>query len=152
MKIKVIYDSELHLLKIPVKIKSPHKSISVFLVLDTGSPNTLLNYTDSRTLNIPFINQSGIISIGGSKYQSYSYNRIEIYFKSTEGNSIIENIPVKVLRPTSSRIDDLDELDSFPNILGLDFLKKYKLVCDIKNNEIYLERLELNKLTQEEDN
>ena len=72
MKIKVVYDKELNWLKIPVTLKTPHKRISVFIVFDTGSSNTLLNYLDSRRLNIPFIETSGNVSIGGNKYQSYS--------------------------------------------------------------------------------
>lgn len=147
MKIKVIYDSDLEVLKLPVTIKSPHKRLSAFIILDTGSPNTLLNYTDSRALNIPFIEQSGIISIGGAKYKGYYYNKIEFLFESTDGTTITENLPVKVLKPTSSKISELEDLDRFPNILGLDFLKKgYKFVCDIINNEIYLERSEESQL------
>ncbi|MAG02953.1 hypothetical protein CMI42_06450 [Candidatus Pacearchaeota archaeon] len=146
MRIRVIYDKDLGLLKIPVTLKSSHKRISVLIVVDTGSPNTLLNYTDSRMLNIPFIEPSGIIKIGGDKYRSYSYNKIEIIFKSLGGDPIAEKIPVKILRPSSSRIDDLEELDSFPNILGLDFLRLgYKFICDLQNNEIYLEKQEESK-------
>ena len=35
------------------------------------------------------------------------------------------------------------QLEIFPNILGLDFLKLgYKFVCDLINREIYLEKIE----------
>jgi hypothetical protein len=142
MKIRVIYDSKFEWLKIPLTLISPIKKVHSFIVVDTGSPNTLLNYFDSRKLNIPFINKSGIVSIGGNKYVSYSYENLGILFKSTEGKSIIEKIPVKILRPSSSQIAEIEDLDVFPNILGLDFLKRYKLICDIKNNEIYLEKSE----------
>ncbi|MAH06652.1 hypothetical protein CMI38_00195 [Candidatus Pacearchaeota archaeon] len=142
MKIKVIYDSKYEWLKIPSTFISPTQKVYSFIVVDTGSPNTLLNYFDSRKLNIPFINKSGIVSIGGNKYVSYSYENLKILFKSTEGKPIIEKIPVKILRPSSSKIAEIEDLDVFPNILGLDFLKKYKFSCDLKNNEIFLEKME----------
>ena len=92
-------------------------------------------------MNIPFSQQSGTANIGGNKYKTYSYNRIEIIFKSEDGKELIENIPVKVLKPTSSKIEELEEWDRFPNLLGLDFLKQgWKFFCDIHNDNIYFEK------------
>ena len=140
MKINVFYDKELNWLKIPVTLKTAHKRISAFIVFDTGSPNTLLNYLDSRRLNIPFIEPSEFIRIGGNKYHSYSYNKIDFLFKTQEGELYSETIPVKILRPTL-KSEELEELDNFPNLLGLNFLKEgWKFHCDIKNNEIYFEK------------
>ena len=140
MRIKVIHDKEANWLKIPVTLKTPHKIISTFIVFDTGSHNTLLNYLDSRRLNIPFIELSSPAKIGGNKYQSYSYNNVEFSFKTIQGSVIKEEMPVKILRPSlNSR--ELKELDDLPNILGLEFLKLgYKFYCDLKNNEIYFEK------------
>ncbi len=47
---------------------------------------------------------------------------------------------VQVLRP-SMNMNEIEELDDFPNILGLDFLKQgWKFFCDIHNEEIYFEK------------
>jgi len=140
MRINIIYDEEVNWLKIPVTLQTPHKRISTFIVSDTGSPNSLLNYTDSRRLDIPFIERAGTASIGGNKYNSYSYNKLTILFKSNENEVIIQEINAKILRP-SLNSKELQELDDLPNILGLEFLKKgWKFHCDLKNNEIYFEK------------
>ena len=140
MKIKVIYDQELNWLKIPVTLKTSHKRISVFIVFDTGSSNTLLNYLDSRRLNLPFVELSEKVSIGGYKYNGYSYNKLEFLFKSEEGKIISQLMPIKILRP-SLKMDELEELDDFPNLLGLNFLKEgWKFFCDLKTKEIYFEK------------
>jgi hypothetical protein len=141
MKIKLSYNEEIQALEVPVLIKTPHKRSKSTLIFDTGSSKTLLNYTESRRLEIPFIEESGIIKIGGSKYKGYVFNHIEFLFKSTENELISEKIPVKVLRPSSMMSDELQELDIFPNILGLDFLKLgYKFFCDLKTQDIYFEK------------
>jgi len=107
---------------------------------DTGSPNTLLNYIDSRRLNIPFTESFGNASIGGNKYKSYSYPKLEVLFKTTQNQVISEEISIKILRP-SFKSTELEELDDLPNLLGLDFLKKgWRFFCDINNDEIYFEK------------
>ena len=101
-----------------------------------------LNYFDSRLLNIPFVERAGSANIGGNKYTSYNYEKLEIIFETVDGHSIIEKFPVKILRPSSGKIAELEELEIFPNILGLDFLKLgYKFICDLINEEIYLEEI-----------
>lgn len=49
-------------------------------------------------------------------------------------------MPVHVIKPTS--LKELDEANVFVTIIGTDFLKtkKYKLFCNIANNEAYLEK------------
>ncbi|MEK6859693.1 MAG: hypothetical protein AABX54_02655 [Nanoarchaeota archaeon] len=143
MKIELSYDPELKLLKVPVTIKTPHKRSFSTFIFDTGSPNTLLNYTVSRVLEIPFNEESGIIKIGGSKYKAYKFDNIEFVFKSIDNQGIIEKFPVKVLRPSSIKSNELSETDRFPNILGIDFLELgWKFFCDLKTKEIYFEKEE----------
>ncbi len=140
MKIKIIYDENQKLLKIPVLLKIPHKRIKSDFVLDTGSPHTILNYSDSIRLAVPHISKGEIVRIGGRRYQSYIFNKFEIVFK-TEDNQLVNVIlPVRVLKPSSLKMNEVEELDRFPNLLGLDFLEKgYKLFCDLKNKESFLE-------------
>lgn len=141
MKIELSYDPELKLLKIPVTIKTPHKRISSTLIFDTGSPKTLLNYTESRRLEIPFNEEAGIIKIGGGKYKGYLSNNIGFLFKSIDNQPILETFSVKILRPSSMKSRELQETDNFPNILGLDFLELgYRFHCDLQNKDIYFEK------------
>lgn len=141
MKIKLSYNEKIQALEIPVIIKTPHKRSQSTLIFDTGAPKTLLNYTESRRLEIPFNEESGIIKIGGSKYKGYIFNHIEFLFKSIENNIVSEKLPVKILRPSSIKSNELSELDKFPNILGIDFLELgYKFFCDLKTKDIYFEK------------
>lgn len=141
MKIRVEFNQKLQALEIPVIIKTPHKRNYTSLIFDTGSPKTLINYTESRRLEIPFNEESGIIKIGGCKYKSYLFNNIEFLFRSVDDQIVIEKLPVKILRPSSIQSTELQELDKFPNILGMDFLELgYKFFCDINNNNIYFEK------------
>ena len=142
MKIKIIYNKYPKLLRIPAILQVPHKRIASDFVLDTGSPHTVLNYSNSIRLGIPHNTKSEIIRIGGEVYQSYLFNKFEIVFKSTDNEEIKEQIPIRVLKPNSAKMNELEKLDKFPNLLGIDFLERgYKLICDIQNNDIYLEKL-----------
>ena len=141
MKIKAFHDKNLDIIKIPCVLKTPHKRIVSDFIFDTGSANTILNFTDSLRLNIPRINKSELVRMGGRKYQSYEFNKLEIVFKSTENEAIIIKMPIKSLKPTTPKIGALEELDDFPNLLGLDFLKQgYKFFCDLDNEKIYFEK------------
>jgi len=141
MKIKISYKKIPKLMRIPALLKVPHKRIISDFVIDTGSPYTILNYSDSIRLNIPHTTKGEIIRIGGRTYQSYIFNKFEIILKTMDDKEITEIIPIRVLKPTSLKIDELRILDNLPNILGLDFLEKgYKLVCNIPEYDIYLEK------------
>lgn len=141
MKLKLFYDRILKVLTIPAVFKIPHNRIISKFVLDTGSPHTILNYSDSIRLNIPHLQKSELIRIGGRAYQSYLYKNLELTFKSEDGKPVKDFIEVRVLKPASLKMEEIDKLDSFPNLLGLDFLEKgYKLFCNLSNGEIYLEK------------
>ncbi len=143
MIIKASYDKEEGLIRIPCIVKAQHKRIQTDFVFDTGSSETLLNFTDSMRLMIPRGQKSETIRIGGKTYQGYDFNKSTIIFKTTDDNLVEFSFPIKTLKPLSSKIADFEELDSFPNILGLNFLEQgLKFVCDIKNNNIYFEKIE----------
>ncbi|MBI2630447.1 hypothetical protein HYW76_05075 [Candidatus Pacearchaeota archaeon] len=144
IKLKLFYDKNLKQIKIPSVLKSSRNRIVSNFIFDTGSPHTILNYSDSLRLGIPHVTKSEIIRMGGRVYQSYIFNNFEIIFKSPEKEIIKEILPVRVLKPNSLKMERIEEMDRFPNILGIDFLEKgYKFVCDIVNEEIYLEKEEL---------
>tara|TARA_Y100000310_G_C20514150_1_gene730342 strand:+ start:345 stop:797 length:453 start_codon:yes stop_codon:yes gene_type:complete len=142
MKFNGSYDCDRDIIKFPVTLITPHKRIKTNIIIDTGSPHTLLNYGDSLVLGIPHTTKSELIKIGGRAYQSYIFNNFKISFKSEKEEVITEELPIRVMKPTSLKVNELEELDNFPNILGLDFLKLgYKFVCNLEDNEIYLEKL-----------
>ena len=73
-------------------------------------------------------------------YQSYIFNKLGILFKSEKG-MVSETLPVRVLKPSSEK--DADNLDKFPNLLGMDFLERgYKFYCDLGKGEISFEKEE----------
>jgi len=139
IKIPLFYNKEN--LRVPAVLKLPHKRIASDFVFDTGSPHTILNYTDSIRLGIPHTGKGELIRIGGRTYQSFIFNKLEIVFKSEDSKPISIILPIRVLKPNSPRVDELEKLDAFPNLLGLDFLEmNYRFFCDIQNNKILFEK------------
>ena len=53
MKIKVLFNKNQRVLRVPAIFQTPHKRIVSDFVIDTGSPWTILNYSDSIRLGIP---------------------------------------------------------------------------------------------------
>ncbi len=142
MIIKASYDKEEGLIRVPCIIKTPHKRINTDFIFDTGSSKTLLNFTDSIRLGIPRGPKSDIIRMGGKTYQGYDFSKLKIVFKTIDSKSVEFSFPIKTLKPTSPRMAELEELDHFPNILGLNFLEQgLKFFCDLKNNNIYFEKI-----------
>ena len=89
MKIKVLFNKNKRVLQVPAIFQTPHKRIVSDFVIDTGSPWTILNYSDSIRLGIPHDNKSEIIRIGSKTYQSYVFNKFNIVFLCTKGNVAI---------------------------------------------------------------
>jgi len=142
MKIKLFYDKDSKQIRVPVIIKIPHKRIVSDFVIDTGSPHTILNYSNSVRLGVPHTEKSELVRLGGRAYQSYLFSKVEIMFKSDENKEIIEIIPVRILKPSPLRIEEMEQLDRCPNLMGIDFLEKgYKFFCDLAIGEAYFEKL-----------
>lgn len=140
-KIRIFYDKEEKLLRVPAILKVPHARIVSDFILDTGSPHTILNYTDSIRLGIPHTEKSEIVRMGGRAYQRYTFNKFEMVLKSQDNQAVTENLPIRILIPCSLKSIELINLDKFPNLLGMDFLEKgYKLFCDINNKDIKFEK------------
>lgn len=142
MKIKLLYDKDSKQIRVPVIIKIPHKRIVSDFVIDTGSPHTILNYSNSVRLGVPHTEKSELIRLGGRAYQSYLFSKVEIVFKSDENKEIIETIPVRILKPNSPRIEEMEQLDRCPNLMGIDFFEKgYSFFCSLASGEVYFEKL-----------
>ncbi|MBU1203852.1 MAG: hypothetical protein KKG60_02160 [Nanoarchaeota archaeon] len=127
-----------HYLNSVVLLRGKRGLTKTKFILDTGSPNTILSHMDARRLQLPYNTKEEIISIGGQKYQGYSYPKMKLIFLSENKKIIKEEMKVLFVKPTSQR----QEIDTMPTIIGTDFLKekKYKLFCDIANDEAYLEK------------
>lgn len=129
-------------LNAPLVLKTPNNRVKTLFILDTGSPHTIISYSDARRLQIPFSEKNDeIIRIGGGKYRGYSYNKLKALFISEDNKLIEENLAnAKIIRPTS--IKDEEEIGVFPTIIGTDFLKEkeYKLFCDFAKEDAFLEK------------
>lgn len=125
-----------------VTLKTPRKISRSSFILDTGSPITILGYSDALILQINFNNLSKreIIKLGGRKYQGYVFNKLTFFFKSEDNKLVSEKFPVIAIKPTSDK--EKREIGTAPTIIGTDFLKnkKYKLFCDMAGKVAYLEK------------
>lgn len=125
-----------------ILLKTPRKFLRTTFILDTGSPTTILGYSDALRLQIPFDNLSKrkIIRLGGRKYQGYVFNKLIFIFKSEDNRTVSEKFPVTVIKPTSDK--EKEEIGATPTIIGTDFLKNkgYKLFCDMARDIAYLEK------------
>jgi len=143
MKIKLLTyleEKENLYLNATALLKTPQKRTTTKFILDTGSPETIINYTDALRLNIPFITKGKIIKMGSRKFQGYEYGRLIFVFLTEDGNKVEENIKVIILRPTG--LSEIEEVDDIPTILGMNFLREreYKLFCDVSKEIAYLEK------------
>ena len=124
-----------------VRLRAPHKAITVKALIDTGSPRTIVAYSEALMLQIPIndLTKEEIIRLGGSVYEARGYNRLKILLKSEEGQLVIEEMPVQILKPTSPK-EAMEQKFGF--IIGMDFLKEkgYKLFCDVAKDIAYLEK------------
>ena len=126
-------------LNLPISIRAPHGVLRVNAIIDTGSPKTIIGYEESRRLQIPFNESaSSLIRLGGGAYQMCEYDKIKLILEAEDQQRIEEQLPIKIIKPTSAK-----EIPSgFSLIIGTDFLKDkgYKLFCDIRNSDAYLEK------------
>jgi len=67
---------ELTYLNNAVLLVTPRKIVNSFFILDTGSPKTILGYSDALRLQIPFnsLSKTEHIKLGGRNYQGYLFN------------------------------------------------------------------------------
>jgi len=76
-----------------VLLKTPRKFLNTTFILDTGSPKTIISYSDALRLQIAFdsLAKTNIIRIGGRTYQGYCFNRLTFLFRSEDGKLIEED-------------------------------------------------------------
>ena len=70
-------------------LRTPHKRITTFFILDTGSPSTIIGYSDALRLQIPLSgSEKEIISLGSRKYWGRIFKKIKLVFKNSQGKSV----------------------------------------------------------------
>ncbi len=116
----------------------------VVFAVDTGSSETFISESDALRMALPINNLSFSkhIRMGGSVFELKGLPNIEIKFKTDEGK--LETIRLDTSVALSTKKDEKNKqiAQSFPSILGTDFLKDNKLSLHFipHKDEAYLER------------
>ena len=135
-------ENNLSYLNAKIVLRAEGNEIESRFILDTGSPRTIVNFSDAESLEIDFedLKKAEMISIGGRRYQGYVYSGIAFRFVTEENEIIEERMEVRVIKEDSK--EGLEEIHRVPMILGTDFLQKkgYKLFCDFVNERAFLEK------------
>ena len=79
-----------------VTVRGPHIFGSIEVVIDTGSPETVIGEGDALKLNIPIDRltfEKFSYGIGGSPIAKYEMRGITMYFRTDEGKVQIINFP-----------------------------------------------------------
>jgi hypothetical protein len=115
------------------------------IVLDTGSPNTMIGYNDAlmmqtRISALPKEDREQV-NMGARALWGYK-SEAEYVFKCTNGEEYSVKLPVKILTPFTSTKVHIKAAQAVPSILGLDFLSHPKVRSiskDSETNEFYIE-------------
>lgn len=116
----------------------------IVFAVDTGSNETFISESDALRMILPInkLSFSKHIRMGGSVFELRTLPNIEIKFKNDEGK--LETIKLDTLVALSTKKDQKSKqiAQSFPSILGTDFLSsnKFSLHFTPHKNEAYLER------------
>ena len=123
-------------------VLSKRKRIVSDFILDTGSPTTVIPYSQALRLQIPFnsLRKADHFGLAGARYRGYFYHHTQFIFMGEQGEKIREDFPTVVLKPTSKTKEQ--KSGGLPVILGLDFLRErnYSLFCNMSKNIAYLTR------------
>ena len=123
------YVNDTHLVGVPTIINGQDP---IDLVLDTGSPPTILTPSAAKTLGLTLSESGPLVKGLNGTTQAYTATLDEI--KVGDAKQVQQDILVLDLSAVSARRNDL------PNgILGLSFLRNYELVLDYPNRRIALD-------------
>lgn len=130
--------------------KQPHSYGQIKAVLDTGSPTTVISYSDALKLNLPVINANAgnpIAGFGKGKIPSKKLDRFLFALKSNDNRIKVLEMPVNIIDISTLRNMPQDMQAStmrVPTIVGLDFLRntKMKLVINLEQHKAFLESQE----------
>jgi hypothetical protein len=125
-----------------------HLGISAPLrfLVDTGNTHTTLTEKTAKTLGIDVTTLSEkpkfkISGIGGSS-AGYLLAGVRLVFKAADGTTVEEKLPhVRILKnPIPRNEEERKTLESIPDLLGLDVIRRFNLRFD--KHLFYLEREE----------
>ena len=145
-------------MRIPLQIVAGRILISAFIrsakyrlagkiefYVDTGSPETFISQSDAFRLHVPMSSLPFLrnAKIGGSTYELKRIREIELKFKTEEGELESITLPeFSVLEGTKRDIKGLQESNSVPSLMGVDFLtvNSLALYFNPSKNTAYLEK------------
>lgn len=115
--------------------------VKTSLIIDTGSPFSLMSYPTFLRLNLPkgkLVLKD--IVIANVTVNLFSVPNLKLYMKSEEKVVSIATSALGVALP-SEKEKNKQKVYELPNIAGLDFLDFHalKLFVDVKNKNCYLE-------------
>jgi len=99
------------------------------VLVDTGSPFSVLSPTDAIKLNLPIstMHKGQTICLAGFKFINHPLGQVHLNFKCAEGQHSVD-MNMGVLVPTKISRAILKDVQSIPSIVGIDFLEDNKLI------------------------
>lgn len=135
-------------IELPSVISSPQYRLGFVrtsFIVDTGSPQTFISEGDALRLNLPLnkLKFREHMRMAGSVFEVLEMRNVGLYVKTDEERSEKIELPyIGVARGTKKDSKSIQIAQSFPNILGIDFLKQNKLALyfNPSKNIAYLEK------------
>lgn len=117
----------------------------VEFLVDTGSSETFISEGTAVKLNIPIskLPFEKHVKMAGSTLELLKMSDITLFFKNDENKSEKIELPfIHVMQATKKDIQSRTAAQSYPSILGTDFLtkNKFSLIFTPHKNIAYLER------------
>lgn len=145
-------------MKIPLQIVAGRISVSAVIrsakyriygrinfYVDTGSNETFISQSDASRLQAPVNTLPSLrhAKIGGSTYELKGMKEADLYFRTEENKAEKISLPeFSVMVGTKKTAEGIEEANSIPSLMGIDFLliNKLALYFNPSINVAYLER------------
>lgn len=139
-------DTEQIIVQAIVQCKSPLVDKHITFLVDTGACHTTILDRDAKRLKIdyealsPLPQKAWTRGVGGL-VETFQMSNVHLKFLSEDRKSVLldAKLPsVNVLKHPKERYNDVRE---FPSLLGMDFIRDYRLIVSASGDEAYLEKL-----------
>jgi len=117
----------------------------VWFLADTGATRTLLLDHDAQALGLTMSELEPaslhLTGIGGS-VRPFVAREADVQFTSTESIEVPWRQDLLVVRPNAAEVTpgEVACIRRLPSLLGRDFLRRFRFVCDCRSGEVLLER------------
>ena len=123
-------------------VELPEKEIAgpVEFIIDTGSSQTVLLDRDVIRLGINVKKlKKAAKSIGiGGEAETFQLGKAKLYFKTENGSNYTIEKEMYAIRHSKLRGEAARRIISLPSILGMDFIKEFKLIINSRDGEVLL--------------